>query len=234
MGLFRRKDPLDADGAAPEEERTKSAVDAAAATKDHASSPYGGPFDAEEVDDQLERINFGSVLVPAIDGMQIRVELDEAENVVAVSVLVDESVLQLQAFAASRSEGLWNDVRQEIAEGVRASSGRAREAEGPFGRELHATVSVQPAEGVTQNQEVRFVGADGPRWFLRGLISGPAAIDPARAGAIEEVFGKVAVERGSHAAPPREPLPLTVPASPNLVPEDAADPSDPAAPSAGE
>lgn len=233
MGLFRRKKEDDATEASSSDVSAKDVTANGASAEDGtvadgtqtASAPsiYGGPFDVEALDDDRERIDFGAVLVPAVDGMQIRIELDEAEEVAAVSVLADETVLQLQAFAAPRSEGLWDEVRQEIAEGIRASQGRAREADGPFGRELHAEVPVTAQDGAQQVQAVRFIGADGPRWFVRGLISGVGATDLQRSVVVEEIFGGVAVRRGHEAASPREPLPLIVPESPNLLPEDVGE-----------
>ncbi|HVQ87971.1 MAG TPA: DUF3710 domain-containing protein [Actinomycetes bacterium] len=179
-----------------------------------------GPFDVSQVDDDtLRRIDFGSLLIPAIDGMQVRIEVDDQENVVAVSVMLDDTAIQLQAFAAPRSEELWDEVRQEIAEGVRGSQGKAREADGTFGRELMAEVVVNGPDGTSGRQPVRFIGVDGPRWFLRGLISGPGAQDASKAASVESVFRQVAVRRGDHAAPPREPLPLVVPADEGLVSE---------------
>jgi len=55
---------------------------------------------------------------------------------------------------------------------------------------------------------------DGPRWFLRGVISGAAATDPEAAAQIEELFRSVVVVRGSAPMPPRDLIPLRVPAMP--------------------
>jgi hypothetical protein len=72
-------------------------------------------------------------------------------------------------------------------------------------------VQVALPDGTSVEEAARFLGVDGPRWFLRGVISGAAAVDPARAGVMEDMFAGVVVVRGSDAAPPREPLPLTLP-----------------------
>jgi hypothetical protein len=58
----------------------------------------------------------------------------------------------------------------------------------------------------------RFLGVDGPRWFLRGMISGPAAGSPEAAAALEEAFHAIVVVRGTEPMPVREQLPLTLPA----------------------
>jgi len=180
-----------------------------------ATLPGEGPTDVADWDGESRVVDFGSLLIPAYEGMQVRVDMDN-DVVVGISVKIDESTLQLQAFAAPRSEGLWDDVRQEIAEGIRRGQGKAREADGPFGRELRAEVPVS-ADGASSRQPVRFIGADGPRWFVRGLISGAGGRDPEQARAVETVFQKLVVRRGEQAAPPREPLPLAIPEDPGLV-----------------
>ena len=55
------------------------------------------------------------------------------------------------------------------------------------------------------------MGADGPRWFLRGLISGPAATDAELARPFEDIFSDVVVVRGEHAEPQRKPLDIRLP-----------------------
>jgi hypothetical protein len=171
-------------------------------------------------------LDFGSLKVPAIDGMQLRVEMDEQENPIAVSVLIDETVLQLQAFAAPKTEPLWEEVRQEIAEGIRGGQGKAMEADGPYGRELHAEVVISDPSGSTTRQAARFIGVDGERWFLRGVVTGAGATEPAMAEAVLTIFGGVEVERGTQAAAPRDPLPITIPDDPALVAGDPAESTD--------
>jgi hypothetical protein len=58
----------------------------------------------------------------------------------------------------------------------------------------------------------RFIGVDGPRWFLRGMIGGAAIHDPASASQIETLFKSVVVDRGSEPVPPRDLLALHLPA----------------------
>ncbi len=219
MSLFRKKSPT------PEEQAFQAAIseqfdrvdelkddevdeddDASSTDRAPAADGEGGPH-----------LDFGALRIPAVDGMQVRAELDDQQQVIAVAVMLDETVLQLQAFAAPKSESLWDEVRQEIAEGIRGGQGKAREVDGPFGRELHAEVMVADGSGAQNRQPVRFLGVDGERWFLRGVVTGAGATDPARAEAVEAVFGTVEVERGTHAAPPRDPLPLTLPDDPGLV-----------------
>jgi hypothetical protein len=58
---------------------------------------------------------------------------------------------------------------------------------------------------------VRFLGVDGPRWFLRALLAGPVADEAVRAKAFEDAFRRVVVVRGNEPLPVRDPVPLRLP-----------------------
>lgn len=227
MSLFRKKSPT------PEEQAFQSAISEQFDRPDDGEDDDEGdavePDTVIDIDDDgITRLDFGALKVPGVDGMEVRAELDDQQQVVGVAVMLDETVLQLQAFAAPKSEGLWDEVRQEIAEGIRGGQGKAREVDGPFGRELHAEVPVPTEGGAEGRQPVRFIGRDGERWFLRGVVTGAGVNDAARAEGVESVFGGVRVERGTHAAPPRDPLPLSLPDDASLDSESDGvdDPSE--------
>jgi len=80
--------------------------------------------------------------------------------------------------------------------------------------EVHARIAPpEPVPGVPGGlHPVRFLGVDGPRWFLRGVISGPAARQPEIAAPLEQVFADVVVARGDHPVPPRDMLEIQLPA----------------------
>ncbi|MGB4135503.1 MAG: DUF3710 domain-containing protein, partial [Microbacterium sp.] len=63
----------------------------------------------------------------------------------------------------------------------------------------------------------RFVGVDGPRWFLRGVIGGDAASDPAAAEQVEDLFRSIVVVRGATPMPPRDLIPLKMPQTPGTA-----------------
>jgi hypothetical protein len=175
----------------------------------------GGPWDSEEPFPGTERVDLGSLQVPV--GPEHEIQLVMAEQHGAwVTVRYRESEVQIQAFAAARRDSLWDDVRAEIAAEVDTAGGRSQETEGSFGIELIAQVPVEPGQPASGMRLVRFVGIDGPRWFVRGLFSGPAADGSAsegreQAGLLEEVLRDVVVVRGEHPVPPREILELRLP-----------------------
>ena len=176
----------------------------------------GGPWDAEEAFPALERVDLGSLQVPI--GPEHEIQLVMAEQHGAwVTIRYRESEVQIQAFAASRRGALWDDVRAEIAAEVNTAGGQSQETDGPFGVELMAQVPAEPGQPMKGAGEVggmrlvRFVGVDGPRWFVRGLFSGPAADGGDQADLLEEVLRDVVVVRGEHPVPPREILELRLP-----------------------
>lgn len=177
------------------------------------SRAEGGPWDAEESFPALERVDLGSLQVPI--GPEHEIQLVMAEQHGAwVTIRYRESEVQIQAFAAARRGALWDDVRGEIAAEVNTAGGRSQETEGSFGIELTAQVPAEPGQGAGAPggmRLVRFVGVDGPRWFVRGLFTGPAADGGDQADLLEEVFRDVVVVRGEHPVPPREILELRLP-----------------------
>ena len=212
MGLFRRGGKDDAEDAVePEVEVEVDETDA-----DAEQSKTTGPFDVDDVDDDLPRVDLGAIRVPGVQGMELRMEVDKATSTIsAASVLFDGSSLQIQAFAAPRSEGIWDEIRHEIAESVTQQGGSVDDLPGPFGRELLARLPTRSPEGRTSHRPARFIGADGPRWFLRGVITGRAAVEPAAAELLERVFGATVVVRGTDARPPRDLLALRLPNQPD-------------------
>ena len=177
-----------------------------------------GPWDAADVPaDGIPRIDLGSLRLPAASGMELRVDVNAQQQVVGATLRLGESMLQVSAFAAPRAAGIWDDVRSEIIRSASGQGGSLREVPGPFGTELAGQVLIAPAVApgappvAPVRRPARFIGVDGPRWFLRGMLTGPAAADPAQAAALEEAFRAVVVVRGTAAMPVRDQLPLTLP-----------------------
>lgn len=174
-----------------------------------------GPFDSSESGSVKPAIDLGALRIEPRRGLQMRLEVEKgASRVVAVTLEFEGSTIQVQPFAAPRSSGLWLGIRDQISAQVTKQGGEVTAQDGVFGPELLANVPVQSGQGYSK-RTVRFVGVDGPRWFLRGVIGGPAAIDPKAAEAIHAIFRNIVVVRGDTPMPPRELLPLKVPQSGN-------------------
>jgi hypothetical protein len=180
-----------------------------------------GPWDVADPHPELPRVDLGSLQVPVLEGTDIQLVFAEQHGA-WVTVRHQLSEMQLQAFAAPKRSGLWDEVRAEIAAEIAAAGGRSAEREGPFGTELLAQVPAEPGQPASGMRPVRFTGVDGPRWFLRGLFAGAAAQDPSAAGALEDVFREVVVVRGEHPMPPRDLLELRLPPEAQAALEEQA------------
>ncbi|MFV0425724.1 MAG: DUF3710 domain-containing protein [Beutenbergiaceae bacterium] len=182
---------------------------------DESEVPTRGPWDSDHMPDLDGRVDLGALRVPTRSGMAIRMEQErKTKRIVAVNLVLDGSGLQVQAFAAPRSSGLWEDLRGEIADMVAKQGGSVTEQGGPFGIELVARLPAQTPDGRKGYRPARFIGVDGPRWFLRGVITGRAAAEGEAARVIEEVLADIVVVRGSDARAPRDLLTLHMPGKP--------------------
>lgn len=210
VGLFRRGTRESAADETVADELPEVAP--AAEDGDEGGARERGPWDVSDVDGAGGRLDLGAILLPGRQGMELRMEIDKASGAVsAAAVSLAGSTLQVQAFAAPRTEGIWDEIREEIAESVTKQGGSADDLPGPFGRELLARLPVRTPEGRTGHRPARFIGADGPRWFLRGVVTGKAAVDPEAAAELESVFADIVVVRGTEARAPRDLLTLRLP-----------------------
>ena len=171
-----------------------------------------GPLDVTEVKVARAYVDFGAIRIINRSDVHLRAEVEEATGtVVAVTVGLRDSNVQLQAFAAPKSEGLWFEVREQLKANFVSQGIKYEERLGAFGYELIANLH---GPGVAPGgQLARFVGVDGPRWFLRGIFTGPGATEPVSASEMDDVFRGVIINRGDTPIPPRDLLPLSVPES---------------------
>jgi uncharacterized protein DUF3710 len=179
---------------------------------DDVSLERQGPWDVSEVEPSESYVDLGGLWLPGRDGMELRLEVEEETGrVIAATVQLGGSAVQLQAFAAPRREGIWDEIRKEIASSVTRQGGTADEVPGTFGRELLARVPSRSPDGRTTHQPARFAGIDGPRWFLRAVFHGEAAYEAEKALDLESLVREVVVVRGTEAMAPRELLTLRLP-----------------------
>jgi Protein of unknown function (DUF3710) len=159
-----------------------------------------------------------------------------------VIIQYEQSAMQVRALAAPKRSGIWDDIRRDFTREVTEDAGgQTQDQEGPFGREVLAMVPLVlndevlssmpqevreqlPAEFVEQGwapRVMRFIGVDGPRWFLQAVVEGAAVEDEEQFQFLEDVFRNIVVVRGESPMPPRDLLPLTVPEEFNEAAEQA-------------
>ena len=206
-------DDADAEGSRSERDVPATDGESGAESGGDTAGERQGPWDVSEVESSDSYVDLGGLWLPGRDGMELRLEVEEESGrVIAATVQLGTSAVQLQAFAAPRREGIWDEIRKEIASSVTRQGGTADEVPGTFGRELLARVPSRTPEGRTSHQPARFAGIDGPRWFLRAVFHGEAAYEADKAAELESLVREVVVVRGNEAMAPRELLTLRLPA----------------------
>lgn len=172
-----------------------------------------GPFDVSEANPAKRYVDLGAIRIPAREGLGLRLEVEErTKRLVAVALDYKNSTMQVQAFAAPRSSGLWHPIRRQLAEQVARQGGTAEVIDADLGPVLDTKLPVMKgAGGQAAHRSARFIGIDGPRWFLRGVLTGEALRDEKTRDAMQDLFRSIVVVRGDEALPPRELLTLVVP-----------------------
>lgn len=174
-----------------------------------------GPWDrsettADQGDDAYA--DLGGLVVRGGPTLELRLQVDEQTSAVTAVLLAGpESGLELRAFAAPRSSGIWDGVREDISAEVAKHGGTSAEVDGEYGTELRTVVPVQLPDGRPASQASRIVGVEGPRWLLRGTFLGRSVDEPDPVGELESAFRNVIVVRGDGPMRPREMLAMHVP-----------------------
>ncbi|MGZ5370862.1 DUF3710 domain-containing protein [Aeromicrobium sp.] len=186
----------------------------------------GGPWDASEktATEDESYIDLGSLIIKGRPGFNLQLPTDgESDDIGSVVLLTEDSGLELRAFAAARSGGLWDDVRADLIEEVERLGGEYDAVDGAFGPELQIRVPVKLPDGEDGFQPSRIIGVEGPRWLLRGTLLGDAALSPSDEGLLIEAFRDTIVVRGGEPKAPREPLLIAVPPNAVVLDEDPAE-----------
>ena len=199
------------DDAAAGERMTGQIPEETSMTYEGRGEEYG-PWDIDEdnAPDFDEYMSLGAFYIPFVRGIQLRIKASRADNtLLGATVTIGRSSLELEAFAAPKTLGLWDDVREDLLEG----NANAKEVPGIFGAEIELPVKLDNGKVHT----TRIVGVDGPRWMLRGIFSGPAAEDPKspEAEIPNRFFSDIVVDRGEEPLAPRDLIPMAPPLTPN-------------------
>ncbi|MFT3874979.1 MAG: DUF3710 domain-containing protein [Propioniciclava sp.] len=209
------------DGVAVEQEllddEAAPADDAGEASTDDPRAD--GPFDAEEVDldaDKVERLTFGPLIITPFEGLNLQLHGDPETNTIqALLAAYGDSGLELALFAAPRTGGLAAELREETIEETGQAGGHAEEADGPFGPEIRRVLPLEGPEGEQLFHVSRIWLVEGPRWLLRGTLMGRAGMvegENEPADVFVEFFRNVVVDRDEQPRVPGELIHLSVPA----------------------
>ena len=155
------QDPVDTDADGTQADGDAAGDDAVTRTASVVLDRSEGPFDASEVDGRGGRIDLGALWMQGVPGMELRLEVDQnTQQVNAAMAVIGDSALQVQAFAAPRSGGLWDEIRAELVTAIEAQGGTAEERVGPLGTELRTRMPSRGENGRTVFAPATFLGVD--------------------------------------------------------------------------
>ncbi len=194
--FFRRRKSKDAATSVEVEVESDEIAIPIADIATEPSGPYDLDEDRERWNDGVVRLDFGSLRVPVLPGVQLQFSANEAGALTGISASDGRSQLELNAFAAPRNESLWHQVRAEMTHQWQQQGASVKEQEGEFGPELWVRVS-----GEQGPDTARCVGITGPRWLLRAVFTGVAGRGADVAPVLVEVLRRTVVVRGSDPRP---------------------------------
>lgn len=213
-------DPNETSGGAGKND-TADKSDDDSPTKDNLLEPTG-PWDIDDPDapDYDEMVDLGAFYLPVVSGAELRLKAAPSADpsdptIIGATLTLGDSSLELEAFAAPKTMGLWEDIRQELLD----SNPQASEEGGIFGQEVTLPVTVKGRTYISL-----IVGVDGPRWMLRGIFTGPAASSEGQEwDALSACFSNIVVDRGQKPLAPRDLLPMTLPQPPEREDDEDED-----------
>ena len=194
-----------------------AAEDAESESVDDGDDAFDGPWDIDDPDvpDFSKYLDVGSMRLPYVQGIQqLRLKISPDKKFITGAIITaGQASLEMEAFAAPKSSGLWNDIRAELIE----AHPDAKETDGEFGTELLLPVPIPGGRHIV----TRVVGVDGPRWMLRGIFTGNAVKDGTHeAEVLVKLFKGTIVERGAEPLAPRDLIPMHPPVQAKAVPEE--------------
>ena len=184
---------------------------------------HRGPWDSSErtPGDDETYIDLGPLKVRVRVGLDVQLPTDgDGGEIGSVVLVADDAALELRAFAATRSGGLWDEVRDDLIIEVERLGGECVQVDGLYGPELLVKVPVELPDDEKGFQPSRIVGIEGPRWLLRATFLGDAGLNPSDEGLLVDTLRDVIVDRGPEPRIPRESLLLTLPANAVAVESD--------------
>jgi len=181
-----------------------------------------GPWDDDDVPNDGTRIDLGCLRIPNMQHLELHVDVDESTGRgVGLSLVLPMSIAAIQVFARAKDEEMWPTVQEGIKQGLAIQDVESTIVWTHFGLELRSTMPTVDTHGKARVQPVRFIGVDGPRWFLRVVVSGAAAHEEDSMREMDELLKDIVVVRGNSPMPNGERLEIALPSDPHVVADDA-------------
>ena len=155
----------------------------------------------ENVPDYDEYLDLGAYYLPFLQHIELRIKASPPPVAVLGSTTTYyNSSLEVEAYAAPKTMGLWEDWREDFL----AANPKAKAVDGVFGTEIpSAGRGVRRQDGAHPHRR-----RGRPRWMLRGIFSGTAASDPdSRRNQEAQQFSPTSWSNVARPLAPRDPIP---------------------------
>ena len=167
-----------------------------------------GPYNEGEAPKDSMFFDAGVMHIPVIDGLHISPVMGGTDSILALELVAGTAQMQVAVCAMQRSGGLWDEIRQELADQLESEEYRIFPLPGPFGE----AVLARPIPGGKSDVEgalpLLLWGVEGDRWLLRVILRGQAAEEESARQDLLKILHGMEIVRGDEAHMPGEFIPI--------------------------
>lgn len=165
-----------------------------------------GPYQGSHPDSDQQFVSFGTLDIPAVDGMHYTPSVDELGRIHTLSLIVNRQCVELTLFAAPKSGGLWMTTYDDLNSSARKRGFHTFALTGIWGKELLLRPS-DPGMDIPY----LFAGIEGRGWLLRVVYFGAAAENPQVRASLDAVVANCVIHRDNKMRPPGSLIYLIMP-----------------------
>ncbi|EEH63444.1 hypothetical protein HMPREF0044_1368 [Gleimia coleocanis DSM 15436] len=183
-------------------------------------TPDHGPYDITQKKPRLTHLDFGTLKLPMVPGMQVQpIMSDDRQSIQRLNLLFNGFVVHLLVVAAPKSGGVANDLLDQTEASFKAEGAQVERAKGRWAEELQVAIPVKSETGQDGFTPLRVTFIEGPRWVLRVDMVGAAAVVAEAFAQAATIVDEVIVERDNVPRAPLSLIQLQIPQNAKLTAE---------------
>ncbi|MDO5060156.1 MAG: DUF3710 domain-containing protein [Actinomycetaceae bacterium] len=181
-----------------------------------------GPWDISEKTVPDNYLDFGTVKIPMLTGLQIQPVLSaDRQSIERLNLMFANSVVQILAIATPRSGNVAGELLNDTEKAFKEQGADVKRAPGRWGRELQIAVPVAGPDGQKGITPLRVVFIEGNRWALRIDMVGAVAVEDEVYRAAATLIDNLIVERDKEPRAPLSLIRLNIPRDVDIVESDS-------------
>ncbi|MCS4484433.1 DUF3710 domain-containing protein [Gleimia sp. 6138-11-ORH1] len=198
------------------------------AVKDEAATPQTpvqtqthGPWDISQQKVPANYLDFGTLKIPVITGLQIQPVLSpDRQSIERLNLLFANSVVQILVIATPKSGNVAADLLKETAQAFKQQGADVKQAKGRWGKELQIAVPVTGNNGKKGITPLRVFFVEGNRWALRIDMMGTVAVEDEVYRQAATLIDNLIVERDKEPRAPLSLIRLNIPRDVEIIESD--------------